>query len=540
MNLFRTGFLMLSLLVPSALWAGEGGGEASILVPRSSMVSLSLSGAFRMRTEFSRDLDYLSLSGRQRFGIPAIEDGQNLGVPGANWRDQGDFRLRLKPTLNVGDSLTLNSWIDAPGGILGQGQTQDPFLTMTGISSAAGAGDAFERGIPSVEVQALWAQYRVFNFVDLLLGRVPQHWGLGLLENDADGLWSDGGVFLDTFTAVYQVNSRMRLAASWDFPLEGRNYKGAQSWPYSQALDAGDMDELYQFRFKLQSGTGSFRDSGPGLSWGAYARIRWQDFSSAAQEAGINPWCGKSGDNDSLYPCTELYYRDGVLFTPDLWAAWRGALAGGQFGLGIELAANLGGISATQRLSLNDSSKEIYSGAAVGRASWEDSEFLAMLDGGVASGDGDADAFGVLDSWTASTPDDSSWQGSGLAANRTLTAFVANPAFLSDSVLFKYMLGALSSSAYVQATVERAVWGSRARGVSARARVLYGVAMASSQAPGGAAPLALEAELGLKAAFDGVHFTFGGTSLLPLAGLKPESVTPEGVFLVRSAFEVLF
>jgi uncharacterized protein (TIGR04551 family) len=533
-------FLLLLVCLPSG--ARAQGREASILVPRATFVDFQLEGQFRWRTEVSTGLPLDSLEDGQ-FGTPVqtYDNGANLGASGNPWREVSDFRLRVKPTLGLGDMLTVNGWFDVAGGIAGASPAADPLLVSTGVLSpwarpSTGSGGDY---LNSISVRALYADLNLFNFVGIRLGRIPCHWGLGILENDGREDFADYGTFIDSFEFSAAPVDDIRLSLSWDFPLEGKQVAATSTRPYSAYIDSGDMDEVYQFRFKASSTRDGTPGAGPGLSWGAMASLRWQDFSSAAQQISGDPACKPDAGGNLPFACTELFYRSAFLFTPDAWVAWSAHLWGGTLGVAAEASALLGDISATQRLSLNDSSKDFASAGGAARLTWEDPltrvEFLTAL----ASGDGDADAFGVQDTWQISTPDDSAWQGSRIAANTTVTAHLLNPAFLPDSLLYSRVIGTITSSAMLRTSYERALWGTRQWGLYTQGSLLYAAAFADAQTPGQGNSLGLEGSAAAGLRYRGARLELRALGLLPLAGLET-STSAQATWMLRGSLLIDF
>ncbi len=533
-------FLVSLVFLPSLALAE--GREASILVPRSTLVDFQLSGQFRWRTEVSTGLPLDSLEDGQ-FGTPiqTYDNGANPGSSGNPWRESSDFRLRVKPRLGLGDMLSVNGWFDLAGGVAGGSPAADPLLVSTGIVApfaqpTVGANGDYSN---SIAVRALYGQLELFNLLTLRLGRIPSHWGLGILENDGREDFADYGTFIDSFEFSAAPLDDIRLSISWDFPLEGKQVAATSTRPYSAYIDSGDMDEVYQFRFKASSTRDGTPAAGPGLSWGAMASLRWQDFSSAAQQISGDPACKPDAGGNLPFACTELFYRSAFLFTPDAWIGWSTRLWGGTLAVVAEGSALLGDISATQRLSLNDSSKDFASAGGAARLSWEDSLTRAEVLTALASGDSDADAFGVQDSWLISTPDDSAWQGSRIAANTTVSAHLLNPAFLPDSLLYSRVLGTITSSAMVRAGLERALWGSRQRGFYTQASVLYAAAFADAQTPGSGNSLGLEGSAAAGLRYRGARLELRALGLLPLAGLDTSSAA-SATWMLRAGLIVDF
>ncbi|HMJ51117.1 MAG TPA: TIGR04551 family protein, partial [Polyangiaceae bacterium] len=146
-----------------------------------------------------------STSGGQVLVKACGDNGQNFcedkSQAGAN------MRFRVNPELHVSDNLRVMSQIDmldnlvlgsTPAGYNGQSQTQSPSRAPTSPYTPIGAFattqvpptsglNSFQN---SINIRRAWGEYAT-PVGQLRFGRMPNHWGLGILENSGDTYDSD-------------------------------------------------------------------------------------------------------------------------------------------------------------------------------------------------------------------------------------------------------------------------------------------------------------------------------------------------------------
>ena len=131
-------------------------------------------------------------------------------------------------------------------------------------------------------------------------------------------------------------------------------------------------------------------------------------------------------------------------------------------------------------------------------------------------------AFGVLDRPVATEPDYSAWsEGSPVRTNDYVTSFVLHPNFLTDQILYRRIIGAVTNSFYLRPNMKYTLWGEGDSSLWVKGSVMYAMAFVPSATPGDASSLGLETDLSL-----GAHFThhvearLEGGVLVPGEGLE--------------------
>jgi uncharacterized protein (TIGR04551 family) len=194
-------------------------------------------------------------------------NGKTVAVCGSNGTSNcfdktetsANLRLRLDPEIHISDNLRILSQLDLLNNIV-LGSTPDsyanqPFVqgnnnnTVTpGMGIGTGTGWAYgnasagyngyaptsffstTQGSPTagvnsfqnaVNVNRVWAEYQT-PLGEVRFGRMPQHWGLGMLVNSGDTIDSDYQSTIDRIMFATGIKSiDLYFGAGWDFPATG-------------------------------------------------------------------------------------------------------------------------------------------------------------------------------------------------------------------------------------------------------------------------------------------------------------------------------
>ncbi|HHH27952.1 MAG TPA: TIGR04551 family protein [Polyangiaceae bacterium] len=185
------------------------------------------------------DDDYADTTGaRNRIQLcgsdpTALETCKNSVQAGAN------MRLRLEPGIAVSDNLRVQAQIDVLDNVV-LGSTPQGYGNVPGelggyeviarggyypLGSFAASAWAPQGGVnntkDAVLVKRAWGEY-MSPLGKLLFGRMPWHWGLGMVYNAGDGYDSDWQSTVDRLQFVYELSDyNLYLSATWDFANEG-------------------------------------------------------------------------------------------------------------------------------------------------------------------------------------------------------------------------------------------------------------------------------------------------------------------------------
>ncbi|MBX3224321.1 MAG: TIGR04551 family protein, partial [Labilithrix sp.] len=154
-----------------------------------------------------------------------------------------NLRLRLNPEIHISDNLRIMSQIDLLDNLV-LGSTPDAYALRPSGSGTTGYNPAVNgyngyaplgaftitQGPPtagvngyrnSIDVQRAWAEY-LTPIGQLRFGRMPLHWGLGMLANSGDRLDDDFQTNADKIMFVSGIKSMdLYFGGSWDFVSTG-------------------------------------------------------------------------------------------------------------------------------------------------------------------------------------------------------------------------------------------------------------------------------------------------------------------------------
>jgi uncharacterized protein (TIGR04551 family) len=248
-----------------------------------------------------------------------------------------NMRFRMAPELHVSDNLRILSQVDALDNVV-FGSTPDSVGVRPSATGYAQSGlNAYAplavfsttQGPPtsgvnalgdSIAVKRVWAEYQT-PLGQLRFGRMPNHWGLGMLANAGDGLDSDWQSTVDRIMFISGVKSLdLYFGAMWDYPASGITSQTAYSiyggQPYLRAnsvsvdqwglLVAKRTDPEVQ---RLRLAQGNLVVNG-----GVYATYRQQNLDVAAGSTPLSGTFGVTSGKDN-----GLESRGAKVFTPDVW-----------------------------------------------------------------------------------------------------------------------------------------------------------------------------------------------------------------------------
>jgi uncharacterized protein (TIGR04551 family) len=188
----------------------------------------------------------------------SCDDNTNAGA---------NLRFRLAPEFHVSDNLRVLTQIDLLDNLV-LGSTPSGYSTSNtkdgnevddrsgyaplGIfdddTAAPSAGRNSLRD--SILVKRVWAEW-VTPVGQLRFGRMPNHWGLGMLWNAGDGHDDDYQSTIDRAQIISGVKSLdLYVSAAMDFPNEGPTTDNI-SLERGQPYDIGQLDDVNQYTFSI-------------------------------------------------------------------------------------------------------------------------------------------------------------------------------------------------------------------------------------------------------------------------------------------------
>lgn len=196
-------------------------------VSQTQAVEFSTHGYYRLRFEYSHDLDLQRPNAGIVPGDTTNSSNDRFGAIG-----YAQQRLRLQPHLKLNDHVAFHGELDIFDNILfGQSDVQglsfaNPVVgtlvlpNANGPFGTAGTGDSANLNVKRFWVDILTSagQFRI--------GRQPSHFGLGIFNNDGEGLEGDYG---DTFDRImylagldFKNNHRVNFGVVYDYAFENQ------------------------------------------------------------------------------------------------------------------------------------------------------------------------------------------------------------------------------------------------------------------------------------------------------------------------------
>jgi uncharacterized protein (TIGR04551 family) len=194
-----------------------------------------------------------------------------LGECTSNSQAHANLRLRLNPELHISDNLRIMAQVDMLDNLV-LGSTPDTFAARpsgtspTGYSTAVNGNNAYAplgalattQGPPtagingvrnSIDVQRAWAEY-LTPVGQLRFGRMPTHWGLGMVNNSGDCLDCDFQTNSDRIMFVSGLRSLdLYFGGSWEFVSTGPTNRTAYDVYGGQPYNTANSTNVGQWVF---------------------------------------------------------------------------------------------------------------------------------------------------------------------------------------------------------------------------------------------------------------------------------------------------
>lgn len=462
-------------------------------VNSDSHVDLVLHGQLRLRSQLGVGLD-LERGPSPTTGEPLF---------GGDVQPGHDVRLRMAPSLFLGDDLRLFADVDLIAASLGP--------AATGVPWAARSVAARSFATSFIDVRALGVDWLLPIGV-LSLGRMPAHFGLGIGANDGADLDDDGGDRADRIAFVAPIHGAL-VAAAFDIgPGPSTSYFG----PTTRALTVGEQALSFGvMRWHAPWEVALYRNADrPLLDAGLALALEWQSRDAPAPWVMLD-WTRNASD----------VRRDARLAVVDLWARGvfgRFRVEGEGFlsDLSIDNPSPWQGVTVRRTIRGNPAAF-----ALMGEARLLDDEhghpsdaLVVQLETGAASAD---PSVGFPDvsptAFTGARAGDVFGPQVDLKRGGDDRADAArlHPLHRIDLILWRSLLGGVSEAAYARAKVE----GAPTSWLRLDGTLIYSQAIVADSAPGGVAPLGVELDLGAEASLGGSSLRVDAGSLLPLGGM---------------------
>jgi uncharacterized protein (TIGR04551 family) len=533
----------------------------------SPLITLKNKGYFRLRYNVFYALD-LGSNGASGFKPPLENSTANqaLQVSGSVV-EQAVMRFRYEPELLVGEILKIGTRIDFfDNMVFGSSPTFD--TTDAPFPIFAKSQDPLYSFKDTISVKALFADLRIFKRIHMYGGRMPEHFGLGILRNSGSSLDSDFGDHIDCI--FFKLNlPKAFFRVGMEFPGEG----AVQESPLSRKTEPHDLDQFddiqrWVFVFDTvpiepeqikKRHEALYKKRELVFDLAMYHAITRQGLSSEKTNTTLQKsmpgTCQNSGSQIPFavdYNCIALTPRSAFFWTPSVWGRvlWR-PKPGLSLRMEGEVAMVYGHIDHTQNfLNIkNFNTRKDFFG--LGAALETEIDYFRnnfRFYTGVATGDDDSHAFGVLDSNTINEPNDEKYKteaakGTLKTTNSTVRSFVFNRDYRIDSILFREVIGAVTNAFYFYPSYRRVFYRASDMTFGAGLGVLFAFATNTGGTPSGHRPLGVETSLEafLKVS-PGLLIKANGALLLPLSGLRTRDAkrNPDPALALRLGMFVNF
>lgn len=430
-----------------------------------------------------------------------------------------DMRLRLEPTINVTEQVRVKAQVDIFDNLV-LGSTPESFY-LNNSPAVAGTPDAPGMPVPdripriqrtnvgdvpygaasrtqqapeagfnavwsSIRAKRAWAEVRT-PFGELRFGRMPSHWGMGMLVNNGDCLDCDYGTNVDRVMFATKLWGHF-FTFLWDWVATGPTTQiigpqaGQGVFYNADPLDdvsqwilaLGKIDKPEEIKEKLDQGRVVF-------NYGGYFVYRQQAWAQS-----LNPDMPTNNKPEDLR--AQLVNRDAKVFIPDVWLRlnWKklhleieGAMVVGSVGKLDDVFTEPSGVSpVTGKIDI------ITGGFAFkGHYKLLRDALKIFVEVGYASGDANEDPNG-LTNFRFANP---------YPRNGRIGRFTFDPDYHVDLILFRRILGAVNNAAYFKPGVSYDIVDN----FGARVDVMYAMAANPVGYPGNSYNLGLEIDAAL-------------------------------------------
>jgi uncharacterized protein (TIGR04551 family) len=365
-----------------------------------------------------------------------------------------------------------------------------------------------------VSVRRLWLTGRLFGFAEVDIGRMGDHFGMGMYRNGGSDLLSDFqddvdrvAVRADLFGLRLMV-ARDSLSSSpnpsWGSRANEVTGKDATTgkdvtgtWTSNTAVQQTLQDSNDLSRWVLEVHGGK-RKADLGLQWAFALLYATQETALLAEHQTDVSFQGNCATTD----CFLLISRKARFLDPEVALDWRGKLGNRSLRWEAEGVLHYGtfdnigartttGTETSTRTSI-DSPLTLVAGGIATRATLRGDHDEWKLDAGYASGSSDG-GFGVNDT------DNLRWNGSSRpdAPFRTfLSGFHFHRNYRIDGLLFRDVIGAVANTVFIK-PAWRFLLADGSHTLGLEGSVLAAVAASSAATPGKGSLLGIEPEVTL-------------------------------------------
>jgi uncharacterized protein (TIGR04551 family) len=422
-------------------------------------------------------------------------------------QSSANLRFRLNPELHISDNLRILSQIDALDNLV-LGSTPDAYAMRPGVASGGSSGyvaagyngysplGAFTttQGPPtagvngyrnSIDVKRVWGEYQ--SPIGLLrFGRMPSHWGLGMVANSGDGIDSDYQTTQDRIMFVTGITSLdLYFGGAWDFVSTGPTNASPYDVYGGQPYNTGNLTNVNEWVLFVARRTNAemqrlaLKRNDLVLNGGLYTVYRTQLLDVLP---GQTPYTGDytSTNNKSLE------HRGVQAVIPDLWfqALYR------KFRFEAELATIYGSIENSPASANISNPIKVRQYGLTTQSEYRALEDKLRLQFGFGWASGDP--------WQQSIDPGPSGLQPELNTNGPISTFRFHPDYRVDLIFFRHILSRVEGAYYFRPSVDYDfLRQSNGQKFGGGAAIIWSRASEFVQAPGHKRDLGVELDLQL-------------------------------------------
>ena len=499
------------------------------------------------------DNSYLKANGEQRQVLLCGDDGK--AECGDKSQASANLRLRLNPEIHVSDNLRVMAQVDLldnlvlgstpdsyamrPSGKGSSGyspQGYNGYAPLGAFSTTQGPPTAGVNGYRnSIDVQRAWAEY-LTPLGQIRFGRMPSHWGLGMLVNSGDGIDHDFQSNADRLMFVSGIKSMdLYFGGAWDFVSSGTtsaspyDVYGGQPYNTSNRSNVSQWVAFAAHRTNPELQRLKLARNDVVLNGGIYAVYRKQEIDVQAGETPM------TSDTTGTTPNNGFERRGAEAFIPDVWVQflWN------KLRIEAEAASIWGSIeNSPARNSVSDPVKLRSWGLAT-QAELRAVEDKLRVQFGAGWASGDQNVEGL-------NPGSTGLQGR--LSEGAISSFRFHPSYQIDYIFFRKIMTRVQNAYYFRPSVEYDfIRNPNGQKLGGGAAIIWSRASEFTQTPGNKRDLGVELDLqvyyqskdgnlnddptklgGFYSAIQyGVFFPLGGLDYL--AGESSAPAAPQGV-----------
>lgn len=466
------------------------------MLVKPSVSLLEINGYFRVRGDILRKLDFNNAAGLERVRLTTGDSNElvpryDKKLTGAASYTSTNMRLRIEPQINVSDRIQIITTLDVLDNIT-LGSTPDTLPPMAGgtpVNVLSRSQNPPRQGInaltDSLVIKRAYVRLTALNEqLELKVGRMANHWGLGMMTNNGDCLDCDYGDVVDRLAVTFKAANHLFT------PMYDWVSTGPVITPFGrsggQPIDAVDRDDAGQYSVRIErldhpeDARALVSHGQTVVNYGIWNMIRTQ--KRDLDNTYYNP-----DAFDSVMPPSEklakIENRSAFVYTLNSY----GRVMFGAFNLAAEGAFMWGSFKdkVVDPKAVDPQKTQIYKIGGALEGSWQmPGQRLGStvcLKAGGASGDS-MPGYGTLDRA------DTQRGTNGPRLDRDLNNFQFSPDYHVDLLMFRRIIGTVTDAWYVRPSVTYLFDDNFAGSLA----TIYSQAIFKNSTPGKSLPMGLE------------------------------------------------